>query len=158
MTVLVGFIAIGLMFGSGITGAAVYDISKPDGMYEFLRQGAADANSFNYQIPGFFKTLFGNERIIATITLSSGQVLTVSAVTKDAKVSQFQRGEIDNSTLRVKTDEATIRWIQASPDAAAAGRAAIDDKRIDYEAVTVTNKVVYGSTTLVSRVLSWFGW
>lgn len=151
----IGFIAI---LGNGITGAQTADISTPDSLFQFLSQGSDNLNKYNDQVPAFLKSLFGNERIIGTIYLSSGESLIVGAVTQDGKVTQFQRGEIDNPTLKVFTDESVIRKLMGSPDPAMAARWALDNKEIRYEAVTFTGEVKYGTTSFVSRVLSWFGW
>ncbi|MEK6959894.1 MAG: hypothetical protein AABX47_01860 [Nanoarchaeota archaeon] len=151
----IGVIAI---LGDNITGAQNVDFSDPDSLFQFIDKGSAEINKYNDQVPSFLKSLFGNERIIGTIYLSSGDALIVGAVTKDGKVIQFQRGEIDNPTLKVYTDESVIRKLMSSKDPAMAAKAALDNREIRYEAVTFAGEVKYGTTSFVSRVLSWFGW
>ena len=109
----IGVIAI---LGDNITGAQNVDFSDPDSLFQFIDKGSAEINKYNDQVPSFLKSLFGNERIIGTIYLSSGDALIVGAVTKDGKVIQFQRGEIDNPTLKVYTDESVIRKLMSSKD------------------------------------------
>lgn len=158
----IAFLALSLgiiaMLGNSITGAQTVDLSNPDSMFQFLSQGSGEINKYNDQVPSFIKSLFGNERIIGTVYLSSGDALIVGAVTQDGKVAQFQRGEIDNPTLKVYTDESVIRKIMSSQDPAMATKSALDNREIRYEAVTFGGEVKYGTTSFVSRVLSWFGW
>ena len=151
----IGIIAI---LGDSITGAQNVDLSDPDSLFQFMDRGSAEINKYNDQVPSFLKSLFGNERITGTIYLSSGDALIVGAVTQDGKVTYFQRGEITDPTLRVFTDESVIRKIMSAPDPAMATKAALDSREIRYEAVTLTGKVKYDTTSFVSRMLSWFGW
>jgi hypothetical protein len=82
----------------------------------------------------FMTSLIGEERINGEITLNDGSVLSLAITTdNDAKITSFEQGEISDPTMRVSTDENTIRSIMSSSDPVSAFLDALDAGTITYE-------------------------
>ena len=79
-------------------------------------------------------SLIGEERINGEISLNDGSVLSLAITTdNDAKITSFEQGEISDPTMRVSTDENTIRSIMNSSDPVSAFLDALNAGTITYE-------------------------
>lgn len=111
----------------------------------------ADYNKNSDKVPSVVKTLFGNERINAQITLTNGSVIVIGGVTKDGKVIEAKEGGIDNPTMEVSVSEAAIGEISSSKDPAGAFQGALNSKKISYHGVSTGAKIKLGIVSVVSR-------
>ena len=79
-------------------------------------------------------SLIGEERINGEIALNDGSLLSLAITTdEDAKITSFERGVISDPTMRVSTDENTIRAIMNSSDPVSAFIDALNAGTITYE-------------------------
>lgn len=111
----------------------------------------ADYNKNFDKMPSFVRTLFGNERINANITLTNGTVITMGGVTKDGKIIEAKEGGIGNPTMEVFVSESAINDITASKDPAGAFKGALDSKRLSYRGVSTGAKVKLSIVSIAAR-------
>ena len=103
------------------------------------------------------KTVIGEERIHANISLNDGSVLTIGITTsKDAKVIGFEKGEIADPTIRVYTDENTVRTIMNSGDPVSAFQDALNSGAITYEGVGLGGKIQIGVMKIALKIAGFF--
>ena len=157
LVLIVALAGLGFLIGTSLTGLVANhdakDISTPDGMFALLKQGSQIVNAYQDKVPKTFITIFGNERIQGEVSLSSGKTLIVGAVTKNGRVVSFTRGSLEKPSLKVYTNEETIRTILSSPTPVDTITAALSSKAIRYEAQSFVGSVKFG---VASRLISWF--
>ena len=103
------------------------------------------------------KTVIGEERIHANISLNDGSVLTIGITTsKDAKVIGFEKGEIADPTIKAYTDENTVRTIMNSGDPVSAFQDALNSGTITYEGVGLGGKIQIGVMKIVLKIAGFF--
>lgn len=109
-------------------------------------------NSHMDKVPSFFKTTFGNERANIYIKVYV-QDVELYAITEKAYMQELSIGLLDDPTMNIYTDIQTIAEI-------AEGRLdpidAINEGKIQYEAVGFTNKVKYGLLGIGLKISSFF--
>lgn len=92
-------------------------------------------------LPDVLQNRAADERIELNVQTSEGETMTYTAVTdEDARVTEISEGSND-PTIRVTTDEATIREIANAEDTGAAASEAYESGDIQVEGVGVTNTV-----------------
>jgi hypothetical protein len=91
-------------------------------------------------IPGFFKTLFGNEIITLNVKMDDGSDEVLYIKTRKGKITSID-DVLENSTLLVWADENTIDNISASDDQIKAINKALKDDKLSYEAVSFKTKL-----------------
>lgn len=109
------------------------------------------------ELPGFVKTLFGNERINIKLTINEGQEIVLGLVTEDGKFKQIKIGAVEKPTLNVYGTDKVINEIKDSDNPLAAFRKALDEEKIKYSAIGITKKIKFGVISFSLRVASWFG-
>lgn len=149
------FFMLVFSFNSNLTGRAIDD--NPLDYYISNPEKAADSYNENIgKVPGFIKTMFGNERINAALTLENGSIESFGIITKKGKVVSIQKGFIDNPSLFVKTDETTINRFLESSNQVAYIRNALNTKAIDFQANNIKTKVKLTAATLLLKTYSKF--
>lgn len=118
-------------------------------------EAMAEYNKNIENVPGFIKTIFGNERINAEITLEDGTVREYGIITQGGLILNVSKEYLEDHSLEVYTDEETANNIMNSEDQVAALKQALDDKTIDYKAIKFTTKA---KTFLAKIGLTLFGW
>jgi len=108
-----------------------------------------------FEVPGGFGRLFGDERLVITV-YGDDYLLNVSAVTEKRQLVSFEKGTIEDHTVRVHITEKTIKDIWAADNPLKEATDALNSGKIDYEAVTFTKTMKLKAVGLFSRVLSWF--
>lgn len=103
------------------------------------------------RVPGSINVLLGNERI----NLKVGPTV-YGAVTVDASIVEFKKGEISNPTVRVSTEERYIRAILESNDPAGLAMKLYKADRIKVEPVSTKNKVVMTVANAASNIYTRF--
>lgn len=102
---------------------------------------AATYNENVADLPDVIKNRATNERVELNIETSEGETVTYTAITDDeARVTELQEGSHD-PTLRVSTDETTIREVANADDTGAAASEAYESGDIQIEGVGVVNSV-----------------
>jgi putative NIF3 family GTP cyclohydrolase 1 type 2 len=102
---------------------------------------AAAYNENVDDLPDVIKNRATNERVELTIETSDGETVTYTAITDDeARVTELREGSHD-PTLRVSTDEATIREVANADNTGAAASEAYESGDIRIEGVGVVNSV-----------------
>ncbi|WP_336136083.1 hypothetical protein [Natronomonas amylolytica] len=102
---------------------------------------AATYNENVGDLPDVIKNRATNERVELTIETADGEAVTYTAITDDeARVTELREGSHD-PTLRVSTDEATIREISNADNTGAAAAEAYDSGDIRIEGVGMVNSV-----------------
>ena len=125
-------------------------------IYQELKEQVDLYNQNVDKIPGFIRTIFGNERIEAHI--NDGKEEVIGIVTKDAIVIEFKEGGIENPTLKVYTDKETIYKVikQKNPDSAIqVALKALDEGKIRYEAVGVVTQIKTTIFTILIKIFDW---
>ncbi len=114
---------------------------------------AADFTSFfnqastqlvGQELTGPVGKLFGNERINIYLKVAGDKTIIFSVVTKNKKVDSFDIEELNNPTLKVFTDEATLLAIASSSNPADALKSAVGNKKITYQAIGFFNRMKIG--------------
>lgn len=149
------FFMLVFSFSSNPTGRAIDDNS----LYYYISNPEKAADSYNEnigQVPGFVKTMFGNERINAALTLDNGSIESFGIITEKGKIAHIQKGFIDNPSLFVKTDEAVINGLIKSDNQLAYLRNAINTKAIEYRAVKIKTKVKTAAANFLLKAYSVF--
>ena len=117
---------------AGIASAVVGTTGGSD-LFDEL-QPLVDVYNDNVGDIPLMTSLIGEERINGEIALNDGSVLSIAITTdKDAKITSFEEGEISDPTMRVSTNEDTIRSIINSSDPVSAFLDALDAGTITYE-------------------------
>jgi hypothetical protein len=102
---------------------------------------AAAYNENVDSLPGVIENRAANERVELNIETSEGGTETYTAITDgDARITEFREGSHD-PTLRVSTDEATIREIANADNTGAAAAEAYESGDIRIEGVGMVNTV-----------------
>ncbi len=133
-------------------------------VFSFLLVGASEVDSTleeikkfsGEEIPGVAGKLFGNERMDIYISMNNGEEIVVGIVTENKKFVGAQKEGIENPTLRVYTDEKTLKEIQNSEDVLGSFETALNNEDIDYEAVGFGKKIKFGFLRFLSSVTGWF--
>jgi hypothetical protein len=103
------------------------------------------------------KTVIGEERIHANISLNDGSVLTIGITTsKDAKVIGFEKGEIADPTIKANTTENTVRTIMNSSDPVSAFQDALNSGAITYEGVGLGGKIQISVIKIALKIAGFF--
>lgn len=93
------------------------------------------------QLPDVIQNRAAGERVELNVQTSEGETMTYTAVTdEDARVTEIREGSHD-PTIRVTTDEATIREIANAENTGAATSEAYESGDIQIEGVGLTNTV-----------------
>ena len=117
---------------AGVTPSAVGTNGGSD-LFDELQPLVGVYNEHVGDIP-LMTSLIGEERINGEISLNNGSVLNIAITTdEDAKITSFEKGEISDPTMRVSTDEDTIRAIIDSSDPVSAFIDALNAGTITYE-------------------------
>ena len=98
----------------------------------------------NFEAPGFFNALFGNEKINLHITLNNKDNLTIGIITKNGKVTLIQEGPIENPTLNAYTTEPVMDKFLYSDNPFIELKTALDNDQLTYKPATFTSKIKYG--------------
>ncbi|MDY6965211.1 MAG: hypothetical protein SVM80_04475 [Halobacteriota archaeon] len=129
------------------------------GLFEELKGYVETSYNPNLgKVPWFVKSVIGNERINAQITLNEGGVLTIGAQTKDAAVVKFQEGEISKPSMKIYTTEGTINSIINSGDPIGRTQEALAAEEITYEGVRIGSRLKLGIATLGVRAYGFYGY
>lgn len=111
----------------------------------------ADYNKNSGKMPSFVRTLFGNERINAQITLNNGTVVLIGGVTENGKIIEAKEGGIGNPTMEVFVSESALNEIQSSKDPTGAFKGALDSKRLSYRGVSTGAKIKLSIVSIAAR-------
>lgn len=106
--------------------------------------------------PDVIADRFADERIAMTVEGSDGAVTYTAVTDANAEVVEFEEGAND-PTIRVTTDEATIRDIAEAEDTGAAAVDAYESDDVTVEGVGVTNTVTVETAKLGYEVGSALG-
>jgi hypothetical protein len=142
-------------FNSTPTGRVVDD--SPLNYYLDNPDKAADTYNTNIEkVPGFVKTMFGNERINAALMMENGSIESFGIITKKGKIDSIQKGYLDNPSLYVKTNESVVNGFLASENQLEYLRNALDTKAIQFEAVKAKTKLKMGTAMFLFKAYVMF--
>jgi hypothetical protein len=119
------------------SGAVAQDANLTD---EELEQAQTFFNEYSEDLPGFLKTVIGDQRINANIE-SGNHTFTYSAETEGITVENVSRDRIDDPTLVVNTSESTIEDIAEANNSAQVTREKVNEGEITYESHGAFNKL-----------------
>lgn len=109
------------------------------------------------EIPDFVKNRFADERVAVTIERDDAEPIEHTAVTdKSAHIVELEDG-IADPTIRIITDEQTLREISNAENPVEAGTEAYKSEDVTVEGVGVTNTVVIETAKFVHRLGSSLG-
>lgn len=124
-------------------------------LYDFLESNVEYVNDNIDQVPGFIRTVFGDERINAAVELKNETNMSVSVITDDARITSFEKGKLDDATMDLWVSETTIEEVLDSSDPAEHVMDAIDDGSIRYETHNIASSVKMG---LAKGLMSMYSW
>lgn len=109
------------------------------------------------QVPDVVRDRFADERVSLTVERDGQSDEVYTAVTDDeGQVVSFEEGTHD-PTMRVTTDEATVRDVARSENPQSAAMDAYRSERVDVEGVGITNTVKVEATKIGYAVASKLG-
>lgn len=123
-----------------------------DDLFTSLNQSVEQYNDNVDRLPDIIRNVVANERINADIRLSDGGTLEIGIQTRNGRVTEFQRGHLDNPTLTGSTSEGTAREIAASGDPATTALNAVQSGEIQYSGVGATNSIKTEATKIAIKV------
>lgn len=104
-------------------------------------------------LPGLARALIADERINLHVAID-GENRTVGAVMDGVRIGSIEEGGLENATVELYTDEATIQEIATATNRGRATVRALNDGGIRYESRGLWNRVTFG---VVSLLLKAFG-
>ena len=110
----------------------------------------------NFEAPGFFKALFGEEKINLHITLDDGEVLVVGISMENSKITTIKDVALESPTLNAYAGEEVMDKILYSEDPFSELKKGLDNDEVTYKATTIKSKVKYGVAGLLATVVGWF--
>lgn len=123
---------------AGIPAAAAVQESENSNDAEDI---AAAYNENIDALPDVLQNRAADERVELNVQTSEGETVTYTATTdEDARVTEIREGSHD-PTIRVTTDEETIREVANAEDTGAAASEAYESGDIQVEGVGLTNTV-----------------
>jgi hypothetical protein len=128
-----------------------------DELYKQLKSNISVFNQHTDMIPGFVKSLVGNEEILVIIEKSNNDTLLIEAVTENAEITRFEK--ITNKTqsdptVKVTTNEETVRSLMDSDNPVETFKKVRDEGKLDIEPVGGMKKVVFW---VAEQVFNLFG-
>ena len=117
-----------------------------DELYNQIKSNISVYNQHTEMIPGFVKSLIGNEEILVVIEKNNNDTLLIKAVTENAEITQFDKIENVsqvNPTVNVTTNEETVRSLMNSDNPVETFKQIRDEGKLDIEPVGVTKKAVF---------------
>ena len=103
------------------------------------------------QVPGIVAKILGSERI--NFYLSNGEDSVIGVVTKNARILEIQKGEVENPTLFIYITEATI---QKLIDKKITLSQALETKEIKIEPQRLRTRVKFWFTRKIVGIAEWF--
>lgn len=109
------------------------------------------------QAPDVIRDRFADERVVLTVERAGEEDEVYTAVTdEDARIQSLEEGAHD-PTMRVTTDEETMRDIAQSEDTVGTAVDAYRSDRVEVEGVGITNTVTVEATKIGYAVASKLG-
>ena len=145
-------LTVGLAAGPAAAVAQESQASQADAeeVVEVYNQNVDEA-------PDVIRDRFADERVVLTVERAGQEDEVYTAVTdEDARIVSLEEGAHD-PTMRVTTDEQTIRDIAESEDTVGTAVDAYRSDRVDVEGVGVTNTVTVEATKIGYAVASKLG-
>lgn len=157
--------ALALLLTVGLTAApaaAVGQSSEADVEVDADAEVDAEAvvaayNAHVEEAPDVLEDRFADERVTLIVERSGQPDVAYTAVTDgEARVTSLEEG-VDDPTVRVSTDEATLEEIANADDEVDTARDAYHADRIDVEGVGITNSLAVGATEIGYAVATKLG-
>lgn len=148
-------IILALLQKPAVTGYII----RNDSVYYYLDNPDKVMEEYNKNIeyvPGFIKTIFGNERINLEVSLENGSKREYGILTEKGTIISVEKQYLEDPTLNAKISEATINKLLQAEDQVGALKEALDNKEIGYEAVKVKTKVKTFFARIALKVFGWF--
>jgi hypothetical protein len=146
---IAALLAIGLATAPAAVGAEPAD-ADVDAVFELYNRNVGEA-------PDVVRDRFADERVALTIERTGEEDLVYTAVTDaSARIESVEAGEHE-PTLRVTTDEATVRDVAEADDTAAAAVEAYESGAVEVEGVGPTNTVKVEATKIGLDIASRLG-
>jgi hypothetical protein len=108
------------------------------------------------ELPSFIQLIAKNQKVNGYITLYNGEIATLNIIIEQGVITKFQKGESEESTLEVRTNEKTITKIISSENPGLELKKAMDDGNINYRAIGITNQIKVGVLNIVYKIFNWF--
>ncbi|MFP4654373.1 MAG: hypothetical protein ACLFMM_01635 [Methanohalobium sp.] len=151
-----------LMFLLPVSMATAQNVTESqeqseDELYNHIKSNISVYNQHTEMVPGFVKSLVGNEEILVLIEKNNNDTLLIKAVTENAEITQFDKIENEsqmNPTVKVTTNEETVHSLMNSDDPIETFKQLREDGKLDIEPVGVTKKAVFWVS---ERIFNLFG-
>ncbi|MBD3313133.1 hypothetical protein GF345_01695 [Candidatus Woesearchaeota archaeon] len=138
------------------TGSVVY---SPDILDQYIENPNELKSLFGKtsgEIPGWLRSMFGNERVNATVIRMDGSKVNMAVTTKKGMLSDVSIGEMQDPTMQVQMSEDTIKRIYESENPVDDIEDALETEEIKYDTQRLTSAVKMGILNTAINVMSWF--
>ena len=115
-----------------------------------------DSEVVGTDLPGFARSLFGNQRMNIHISLNDGSTEMHGLVTENGVVTQFTDSELSNPTVNVYTSEDVIVTILNSENSISAFQDALNNGGITYNAIGFVNRIRFSFVSVFVRLANFF--
>ena len=137
------------------TGHVVSDFSNANAVISNIDSAKEQYNNNLDQVPGFVKSMFGNERINLTMTMADGSIKHFSIVTRKGYVENISVDYFNDYTMDVSISEKTANDIISSKNQIGRLRQALNDKEIEYHSHRFKTSIKTGTSRFfisISRI------
>lgn len=131
---------------------ALYELLSESDLFGLMVEKKDWYNNNTHLVPGFIRSIAGNARINLEVGMSDGSSLDVYMVTENAYITEFEKGRLNDATIRAKTSEEVVRRIIQSDDPIKETENALKAGEITYSGVGFVNQVKLEVAKVVFRI------
>ena len=138
---------------SGSSVPSIEDLS-PDDLSPFIQKASLEMQG--QELPGPFRSLFGDERINIHVAAEDGEAMVIGFVTEEGKIKNIVTAEVKDPSLNIYTTKATVVKVLVADEPVQALREALKADEITYKGVGFKNKLKYTFVSLFARAAGIF--
>ncbi|MBU0470189.1 MAG: hypothetical protein KJ984_01810, partial [Nanoarchaeota archaeon] len=137
------FLVLSLLIGSALAQDDV------EALFE-----EASKDLVGQEIPGVLGKVFGNEQINFNIKKENEEVFIAGLVLENKKIKSFSLGTVEDPSLNVYIEEATLMELQSAENPVPILKKAVDEGKVTYKAVGLINKIKFSFLFAFSKIIS----
>lgn len=138
--------------GPGTPGVKNVELTS-ENVVKAIEDSKATYNENVDQIPGFVRSIIGNERINVQIDMDDGSTVEFGVVFQNARIVKVDEPRIDDPTMRASTTENAIQNIAESENPVDAAIDALRNGDIQYEGTDTTSNIKTQTTKILTKIL-----
>lgn len=154
ITILFAGIIFLFLTSPSYTGKIIEINSLDDVMNNLDRIKTEYNNNLEY-VPGFVKTIFGNEIINISVNRNNEQIINLGIETEDGKITKLSN-ITSPYTMNVWLNEETFEKILKSDNQIDTLKESLDNKEINYQGLRFPTKIKTGFAKFFVNIWNWF--